>query len=80
MAIGILDSCYERNIELSYLVLTRQLKNWSWATSLDIAELTENMEFIAHPASQAKLVDNFFGRWQPIATSHFQIPTILVSE
>ncbi|ESO08111.1 hypothetical protein HELRODRAFT_169845 [Helobdella robusta] len=61
MATELLDHCYKTNEELSQLLLTYELSNWSNETCLSLAVAGSNKSFIAHTCCQLLLTQMWMG-------------------
>ena len=53
LAVDVLDQCYRHNEDYAQSLLVRPLKPFGFLTSLDIAQLAGDQDFIAHSCSQA---------------------------
>ena len=52
LAVSMLDSCYTNDEELAQSLIVRALEPFGWLTCMDIAQLAEDQDFIAHSSCQ----------------------------
>ncbi|CAB4001045.1 transient receptor potential cation channel subfamily M member 2-like, partial [Paramuricea clavata] len=52
LAVKLLDSCYINDEDLAQSLIVRALEPFGWLTCMDIAELAEDQNFIAHSSCQ----------------------------
>ena len=52
LAVKLLDSCYINDEDLAQSLIVRALEPFGWLTCMDIAQLAEDQNFIAHSSCQ----------------------------
>ena len=52
LAVKLLDSCYIDDEDLAQSLIVRALEPFGWLTCMDIAQLAEDQNFIAHSSCQ----------------------------
>ncbi|GMT24127.1 hypothetical protein PFISCL1PPCAC_15424 [Pristionchus fissidentatus] len=57
----LMDECYKTDEQLARSLLTCELNNWGFLTSLSIAFLNQDREFMKHPCCQTILTDMWRG-------------------
>lgn len=55
LAVGVLDACYSADQNLTHLLILREVRQFGDTTCIDLANISANMPFIAHPACQTLL-------------------------
>ncbi len=60
-AVELLEYSYLADADLTRLLLTASLENWSRQTCLGLAVIAENLQFLSHPMSQIILSDLWMG-------------------
>ena len=55
MAVGVLDECRNEDDSTAQTLLVKELPDFAFLTSLDIAVSANNQDFIAHPSCQTLL-------------------------
>ena len=55
LAVGVLNTCYERNQRLTHDLLMREIPTCENTTLLMLADGGEHMDFMGHSACQTKL-------------------------
>ena len=74
LAVGVLSECYNSNPKSTSQLLVREVETFGKTTTLQLAVEAKNMEFVAHPASQAVLTKIWMGQLvednHPLAVKH----------
>ncbi|CAD5209766.1 unnamed protein product [Bursaphelenchus xylophilus] len=61
LSVSLLDHCYKNDEMRTLELLTYEMSNWGRETSLTLAVMVNNKQFIAHPCCQALLADLWHG-------------------
>lgn len=61
LALELLEQCYQTDDDLTFQLLTYELRNWGKQTCLSLAVLANHKEFLAHPGCQILLADLWHG-------------------
>ena len=78
LAVDLLEYCYEADDDLSQVLLTASLENFSRQTCLKLAVISGNLKFLAHPLSQAILADLWMGGLRMRKNPFFKIALGLI--
>ena len=58
---GVLDVCYNEDVNRANNVLNQTIQNWNYKTAVDIAANAQLRQFLAHPCCQKFLTNTFLG-------------------
>lgn len=61
LAVQLLEYCYQADDDLTKLLLTVSMDNWSRQICLQLAVIAGNLQFMAHPICQSIMADLWMG-------------------